>query len=192
MYTHVFNMNHNISVKSEKYLNVFFIILYIYIYQLNTSFGFLNSESIRCSRSSRTAVRYQLLQQREHVLKRPDMYIGPTEPRNETVPLETERETPSSWAVDAIWDAKNWAWRGLVDLVVRFLIYGWDFHVNWLFWFGRWFLFSESWICEQVTLIAQVTIWWRWYSLNGLSRTKTTVCTNHSPVFFPQIKRTPA
>lgn len=27
---------------------------------------------------------YQLLQQREHVLKRPDMYIGPVEPRNET------------------------------------------------------------------------------------------------------------
>eukprot|EP00434_Breviolum_minutum_P037654 symbB.v1.2.033397.t1/scaffold4143.1/size43926/1 len=38
------------------------------------------------SLSSRSEL-YQLLQQREHVLRRPDMYIGPVEPRNETVPL---------------------------------------------------------------------------------------------------------
>ena len=35
------------------------------------------------SLSSRSEL-YQLLQQREHVLRRPDMYIGPVEPRNET------------------------------------------------------------------------------------------------------------
>eukprot|EP00435_Cladocopium_sp_Y103_P032636 s1219_g8.t1 len=39
---------------------------------------------------------YQLLQQREHVLRRPDMYIGPVEPRNETAWIVKGRQIVES------------------------------------------------------------------------------------------------